>query len=390
MRILFCNFEYPPLGGGGGVVNALLAEELATRHTVTVLTSQAHDLPRESEESGVRVVRVPVLFRRRQAAASMASMLSYVVRAPAAGKRHLASNPHDIINTHFVLPSGPVGDWLARAHGIPNVLSVHGGDLYDPSKFTSPHRHGLLRAWIRRLTRRADAVIGQSSNTLDNLRNYYTPEIEGIRIPLGIRRPSPGVAAREEYQLPTDAVLLATVGRIVARKAIHQLLEVLDNLRDLPLHLLIVGDGPLVPGLKSECRRRLIEDKVHFMGRVTEADKFRILRMSDLFVSTSQHEGFGLVFLEAMACGLPIICYNHGGQNDFLVDSTTGHLLSLNDLEGFTGKIRELAFDSDRRGAMGRENLARVERYFIEHCAQRYEQVFENLLKSSDSNARSR
>ncbi len=383
MRILFCNFEYPPLGGGGGVINALLAEELATRHTVTLLTSQGPGLERESVEGGVRVLRVPVLFRRRQAAASMISMLSYVVGAPGAGRRFLESHPHDIINTHFALPSGPVGDTLARGARIPNVLSVHGGDLYDPSKFTSPHKHFALRAWIRRLARRADAVVGQSSNTLDNLRKYYTPELDGIRIPLGIRRPTPGVAERSEYDLPEDGILLTTVGRIVGRKAIHHLLKVVDNLRDLPLHLLIVGDGPLVPSLQEECRQRGIEEKVRFMGRVEEVDKFRILRMSDMFVSTSLHEGFGLVFLEAMACGLPVLCYNHGGQNDFLVDSTTGHLLELNDVDGFTERTRELARNAESRERMGKENLNRVEQYFIEHCAAEYERIFENAIRES-------
>jgi len=383
LRILFCNFEYPPLGGGGGVINALLAEELATRHTVTVLTSQGPELPRESDEGGVRIVRVPVLFRRRQAAASMISMLSYVLGAPAAGRRHLAANPHDIINTHFALPSGPVGDGLARSQGIPNILSVHGGDLYDPSKFTSPHRHALLRSWIRRLARRADAVVGQSTNTLENLHQFYTPEIEGIRIPLGIRRPPQGVSERSQYDLPDDGILLATVGRIVGRKAIHHLLEVMDRLRDLKLYLLIVGDGPLVPSLQEDCRQRGIEDKVRFMGRVEEIDKFRILRMSDMFVSTSLHEGFGLVFLEAMACGLPVLCYNHGGQNDFLVDAVTGHLLELNDVDRFTERTRELAFDPDRRAKMGQENLNRVEQYFIEHCAAQYERIFEDALRDS-------
>ena len=115
----------------------------------------------------------------------MVSMLSYVLAAPGLGRRHMAAHPYDVINTHFVLPSGPVGDRLARSQGIPNVLSVHGGDLYDPSKFTSPHRHPLLRAWIRRLAGRADEVVGQSTNTLENLRRYYAPEIPGVRIPLG-------------------------------------------------------------------------------------------------------------------------------------------------------------------------------------------------------------
>ncbi|MCK5395921.1 MAG: glycosyltransferase, partial [Gammaproteobacteria bacterium] len=74
MRILYCNYEYPPLGGGGGVINKQIAEELAKRHTVDVLTSQGMDMPAEVVENGVTVYRVPVFFRSRQAAANLPSM----------------------------------------------------------------------------------------------------------------------------------------------------------------------------------------------------------------------------------------------------------------------------------------------------------------------------
>ncbi len=85
MKILFCNYEYPPLGGGGGVVMAALARELARRHSVTVLTSRALGLPGgESMEGGVRIVRAPVFFRRELAVANFPSMLAYVPAADAA------------------------------------------------------------------------------------------------------------------------------------------------------------------------------------------------------------------------------------------------------------------------------------------------------------------
>src|SRR3954453_13825963 len=79
MQILFANYEYPPIGGGGGVVMAALAAELTKRgHDVTVLTSQAFGLPGESVEDGVRVIRVPVFFRRHMAVANLPSMAAYL------------------------------------------------------------------------------------------------------------------------------------------------------------------------------------------------------------------------------------------------------------------------------------------------------------------------
>jgi glycosyltransferase involved in cell wall biosynthesis len=381
MRILFCNYEYPPLGGGGGVINGLLAQELAKRHDVTVLTSRALGLPAESIENGVKIVRTPVFYRRHEAVASLSSMLTFVLSGLRTGKKLLSREGYDVINTHFVLPSGPVGDGLARFAGIPNVLTLHGGDLYDPSKIFSPHQHLCLRMWVRFLLRRSDIVIGQSKNTLDNMRRYYTPEIEGLQVPLGIRRHPVPPASRSSYGFSENAILLITVGRLIARKQVRHLLKVLHLLRDEPLHLLVVGSGPQESALKKIASNLSLQDRVHFLGQVEETEKFGLLRMADVYISASQHEGFGLVFLEAMSAGLPIVCYDHGGQTDFLANGLTGYLLPLDDLNALAASCRTLVRDRALRDRMGRENLSRVEELYVERCAERYEEIFQEAIK---------
>ena len=390
MRILFCNYEYPPLGGGGGVINALLAAEMAKRHEVTVLTSRGNGLPSLTVESGVRVIRVPVFFRRREAVANVPSMLAFIPVAIREGKKLLAAERFDVINTHFVLPTGPVGNALAHFSGVPNVLTVHGGDLYDPSKFISPHRHLLLRLWIRHLLRNSAAVVGQSRNTLHNMRRYYAPELEGIRIPLGIRRPIIDAVPRKRYGFRPGQILLVTVGRLVPRKAVGQLVALMNALDDPAVHLLIIGTGPQEGALKSEVAARRLQARVHFLGHVDEAEKFRLLAISDVYVSTSQHEGFGLVFLEAMACGLPVVCYDCGGQTDFLRDGQTGYLVPLNDQARFTDRCRSLIASSPARAVMGENNGRRVQDFFIDRCAARYESTFADLLEAKANAVRPR
>ena len=382
MRILFCNYEYPPLGGGGGVVNASLAEELAKRHRVTVLTSGGLKLPADTVEGGVRIIRVPVFFRRRHAAANLASMMSYLPMGIRAGRRLLAAGSFDIINTHFVLPSGPVGDSLARFANIPNVLTVQGGDLYDPSKWMSPHRHLIFRIIVRRLLRRADMVVGGSNNTLQNVSNYYTPELTPQKIPLGIQRPVFQPTPRENFGFSDDQVLLVTVGRLVARKAVDQLITMMSELADNNAVLLIIGSGPQKEPLQHRAAALGVGGQVRFFDNAGNQEKFQLLQMADLFVSTSQHEGFGLVFLEAMACGLPVVCYDFGGQTDFLTDGVTGRVLRLNDTNNFTTACQRLISDPGSRSVMGTENRRQMEHFFIDHCAASYEKLFESVLKA--------
>ena len=387
MRILFCNYEYPPIGGGGGVINAYIAEDLAARHDVTVLTSQAMGLPEESVENGVRVIRVPVLGRKNESVASMVSLLSFVPRGIRRGKELLRKEKFDVINTHFVLPTGPVGDALSRFAGIPNVLSVHGGDLYDPSKFMSPHRHFVLRTWIRKLLRRANLVVGQSTNTLTKVREFYTPEIDGVRIPLGILRPGAGTGTRADYGFDEDDVLLVTIGRLVARKGLHQLVKVMGSFKGQKVRLLIIGSGPQAEPVKALAQELGVEGQVHLMGRVDEDEKVGLLRMSDIYASTSLHEGFGLVFLEGMATGLPVVCYDNGGQTDFLTDGVTGHVIPLNDIETFQARCSQLIDSVELSRRMGDENLNHVEAYFIDQCALQYENVFRRVLEDGATEA---
>jgi glycosyltransferase involved in cell wall biosynthesis len=378
LKILFCNYEYPPLGGGGGVVMRALARELARRHEVTVLTSRALELERESADDGVRVVRVPVFFRNQLAVANFPSMMAYLPSGILRGLSLRRSSTFDVINTHFVVPSGPVGAFLARAFGVPNVLSVHGGDLFDPSKRSSPHRHAWLRMPIRHMLNSADAIVGQSRDTLRHVEEIYGVHRPTELIPLGIDRPAaPSNATRAQFGLPENAFVMLTIGRLVPRKSSVQLVEALAKSGIPHAHLLIVGDGPDAAAVQSAAQAAGVADRVHLLGYVTEQQKAQALAVSDIFVSSSQHEGFGLVFLEAMAFGLPVVCYDRGGQIDFLKSQETGYVVKLNDLEAFTRAIVDLAHHDDRCHEMGKGNLRKVEAYFIDRCAERYETIFE-------------
>jgi glycosyltransferase involved in cell wall biosynthesis len=90
-----------------------------------------------------------------------------------------------------------------------------------------------------------------------------------------------------------------------------------------------------------------------------------------------------------MAFGLPIVCYDRGGQTDFLSAGETGYVIRLNDLEAFTGAIVALHDQREFRHAISERNRLRVEQYFIDKCSERYEDVFEAAIRRT-SDARGR
>ncbi|GIX49602.1 MAG: 1,2-diacylglycerol 3-glucosyltransferase [Candidatus Tectimicrobiota bacterium] len=382
MRILMLNYEYPPLGGGGGVLNRDLAEALSQEHAITLLTSRYDGLPAREVCGGVEIVRVPVWGRHDPQVASLRSMLSFFPSSLGYGWRLLRRQRVDVVHSLFAVPSAPSGFLLARHFGVPHLLSILGGDIYDPSKRLSPHRHALLRALVRHLLRASDAVVGMSTDIIAHAQSRYGITRDIVKIPHGIRRPVYSRTCREALGYRAQELLLVTVGRLVPRKATHELLDVVARLHGVAFKLLIIGDGPEKSRLQQQAAQQGLGDRVAFLGSVSDEVKFQVLSVADIYVSTTQHEGFGLMFLEAMACGLPIVSYDHGGHVDFLIDGKTGFLVRLGDRALFAHRLQELCDHAPLRREMGQFNRAYVEEFYIERCAQKYSALYRALAAS--------
>jgi glycosyltransferase involved in cell wall biosynthesis len=147
-------------------------------------------------------------------------------------------------------------------------------------------------------------------------------------------------------------------------------------LKDTRVKLIVIGSGPEEKMLKAEVKSSGLENQVLFTGFVSDEDKFRQLQRSDIYVSSSQHEGFGLVFLEAMASGLPVVCYDHGGQTDFLQNDRNGYVVPLNDLDGLRARCQQLIENSQLRKSIGQNNKELVKEFYIDNCAKLYENLF--------------
>jgi glycosyltransferase involved in cell wall biosynthesis len=381
-RVLIVSYEYPPLGGGGGVIIRDLAEELARSLAVTVLTSGRAGLPARERTGQLEIVRAPVLMRNADATASLPSMLSFFPSSLRVGRRLLREQRFDLVHSSFAVPSGPSGLLLARRFGLPHVLSLHGGDVYDPSKVLSPHHTPGLRQTVRWVIQSSDRVVAQSSDTTRRALEFYGKRAIDC-IPLAVRRPAFARISRAELglALADEDFAMVTVGRIIPRKGLDQLLEIVASLGDPRCKLVVVGEGPERAALEARSRELGIGAAVHFVGFVDEARKWQILSACDLYVSSSLHEGFGIVYLEAMESGLPVICYDRGGQADF-IDDEVGRLIPLGDRSRFRDAILALAPQPRVRAELGEAARKRAADYSIGRYAQRYRAIYSECLES--------
>ena len=382
MRILVVNYEYPPIGGGGGFVTRDILESMAEQgHEVTIITSAYGKLPRREHKNGVTIYRVPVLLRNKLETASLPSMLSYVPSAFMKAVFGMRDKRFDIINTHFAIPSGPAGHAIAKKLNLPNILSIHGGDIYDPSKPLSPHRVKLLSATVSFILNKADRVVAQSTDTKNNALRYFKTQRDIDVIPLGIKKPIFPKKTRSELGLDENAVILCAIGRLVKRKNFSKAIEIVSTLSqpNTKIQFVIIGDGPKREELEALARRHAANRTI-FMGNVPDTVKFQILSASDIYVSTAMHEGFGVVFLEAMECGLPIISYDHGGQKDFLKSGRTGYLVPAGDESSYKEALLKLIQSPSLRHEMGEFNKRLIPDFYIDRCARAYLNLFDQVL----------
>ena len=372
IKILIINYEF-------------LALEWAKQGQVDVLTSSFRGLPAFEVVEGINVHRVKVLARKSRDAASFVSMLSYLPVAFFRGISLIRNNRYDVINTHFAVPSGPLGYLLGRIFRIPNILSLHGGDIYDPSKRMSPHRSRFFRSVVRFILNRAERIVAQSSNTKENAIKYYSPEKDIAIVPLAFHPPVSKASGKIRPVFGKDDFVLSTLGRLVKRKSMDVIIKALAGIENAKIKLIVMGDGPERGYLEKLAVDLNVLERVRFLGYITDEEKYVHLNNSDLFVLSSMHEGFGIVFMEAMHMGLPIVCSNHGGQVDFLTDSENALLIGIEDVDGCRDSIVKFYEDRELYKKCSANNKTKVKEFYADIVAEKYIEIFRDTLDSNSN-----
>jgi glycosyltransferase involved in cell wall biosynthesis len=385
MRILLLCYEYPPIGGGGGIGAQQYAEAwVASGHQVTVVTSGCPGLAAEEIVNDVSIIRVPTIGRNDRATSSFLSMLCYNVTGLLHVMLHRQElKEFDVINTHFSIPTGPMARVASRLLGLPNVLTIIGGDIYDPSKKSSPHRSAFFRLVNRWIINAADRVIAISSDTKKRAEQYYRVcrPIEVINY--GFK---PAVHTREnaiDFPVSPGKFYLIAVGRLVERKGFDVLVRAMKHLSE-EVHLLLVGDGPLDAVLKTMASEMEVAQRVHMLGYKKREEIYSLLRKSHCFVLSSIHEGLGIVVQEAMDAGLPVVSTDNGGQVDLIKQGRNGLLVKIGDDKALADAIQAVYRDRTLAETMRRNNLADIRSLYIENNSKLYLELFREVTGQTE------
>lgn len=251
---------------------------------------------------------------------------------------------YNLIDAHFTYPDGYAATLLGRWLSLPTSITLRGTEV--------PHnRNPALRARVAKALARATRVFSVSDSLRQLAISLGMPAAKGRVIGNGIDlerfQPVPRDAARQRFGLSDDAKVLVSVGALVERKGFHRVIECLPELlKDEPnLHYLIVGganpEGDLLPELRAQVAAAGLEARVHFLGALPPEELKWPLSAADVFVLATRNEGWANVFLEAMACGLPVVATDVGGNREVVCRPELGTIVPFGERAALTTALRD-------------------------------------------------
>jgi glycogen synthase len=365
LRIALFSSEYPPhVYGGLGTHVAAITAALAGRVEFDLFVPALGDYM--DDRPGIRLHEVPVA----PAANNVELWLNYCKSAVKVAER--AALSVDLIHCH---------DWMTAVAGIklrsligkPLVYNIHLPQAFPAYK--SLEKLGLVNA---------DLVLVNSRAIEQELHKYELPLPRVEVIPNGVDLDTfaPG------HDWPADEGYVLFVGRLVAQKGVTFLLEALSVVlqRCPETRLIIAGDGELDLFLKRITRYLGIPHRVTFLDWTTGPDLVALYQRAKFVVVPSYYEPFGIVALEAMACGRPVIASRIGGLAEIVDDGVSGFLVEAGNHLQLAQRMVHLIQNNEQRLMMGQAARARAAEFSWARAAEQTHALYTNLLARSIMN----
>lgn len=327
-RVLYCTDTFPPQLNGVSVVTALSVQGLRDRGWEVAVVSPSY--PRGSQDVFTGVMH-PTDNGSGAIIPSMAAPFYPDLRFAAPSRGVIAQVMEefrpDLVHCATEFMIGWMGQQEALRQGIPVVSSYHTDFSRYAVEYGLPWLRSTVQRYIGRFHRRSRRVYTPGLAAQEELRALHIPDVEvwGRGVDTSLFHPRQRDETLRRAHAPDDAFLFLHVGRLAAEKGVERILEAFADARAViatqrPVHLVIAGSGP-----REAALRMAAPAGVTFVGNLDRANVLpRLYASADAFLFASHTETLGLVILEAMASGLPVIAALAGGVADHLRDNING------------------------------------------------------------------
>lgn len=375
VRILVVNYEYPPVGGGGGRVAEDLCRGLTERgHSLRVVTSHVSGLERNEVRDGVEIVRA-FAGRKRLEGCTPFQMATYLPGAVGRTLYDLATWRPDVMHVHFAVPSGPVAWFAHQVSHVPYVLTAHLGDVPGGVPEQTDRMFRLIKPMTTPIWNAAAHVTAVSEFTRRLAEQAYGRRVETVFNGVDVERCLPGEAA------PPPCRRLLFAGRLSIQKNVLFLIDFLAEVRDLPWRLDMLGDGPLRSEVESRIAEHGLGDRIRLHGWVSPEDVERRMADGDVLLLPSLSEGLSVVGVRALAYGLAVLASDIGGNVDLVEPGRNGRLVPLTSTAAFADALRKMLADENRLAEMKRASRERARQFDLRRIVDRYEEIFRSIVE---------
>jgi rhamnosyl/mannosyltransferase len=386
MKILHVYKDYfPVLGGIENYVRQLAEHMVAQRHEVEVLVTNPAPRTVRENRAGVKITKAARFAKIASAPLSIMLPLEFL-------RHYYSANPPDIIHLHTPYPVGEmaflVSSWLPRfGRKRPRVVLTYHSDVVKQRrilKFYAP--------FLRMVLRRVDKIIATSPNYIQSSSFLKPVEARVAVVPLATDVERFGKADPElvkdlrERHAAQNQVLLLFAGRLRYYKGLQFLLEAMPQVR-AGAKLLIIGVGPMEQELKAQAERLQLGERAVFLGEISDAELPAYYAASDIFIlpACERSEAFGIVQLEAMASGKPVISTELGTGTSYAnLNGETGLVVPPANPPALAEAINKLVASPELREKLGRHGQERTRAEFsLEKMLGEIEQIYIRLLSGS-------
>lgn len=336
--------HYKPIIGGMELFIKNLAERLSDQAEIWVITGRVKGRSRQERDCGVRILRTSPCSLGDLSGTHFFYIFTAWPFIFFQSWRLIKKERIDLLHCHGFF-SGLIGWLLGRITKVPYIITVQGGDL---NTFYPPYLAGIVRRLEGVVYRNAALCNAASRSLMDYFAGFGVLANKIILIPNGVDvdnfQPRDEQSKRKEREKLglRNKYLLITVCRLEKVKGIGYLIGALPYLERDDFQLWIAGSGSQEEPLKKMVIDLGLKEKVKFLGALSHQDLPFYLSLADIFILPSLAEGFGASFLEAMACGLPVIGTPVGGIPDFLQDYQTGLFCQQQNSQSIAQKVIEL------------------------------------------------
>ncbi|MEN6427790.1 MAG: glycosyltransferase family 4 protein [Phycisphaerales bacterium] len=396
MKILMLNYEFPPIGGGGGQAHRALVQQYAGRPDLEVDVVTSAPKPgvfMEQMADNVLIFKVGIrkknlhFWRRRE-------VMEWLLKAGECHRRLVKTGDYDLVHAFFGFPTG----WLCykTARRAPYIISLRGSDVPGANARLKFEYKILGPLVFKPIWKRASALVACSEG-LKQRALKFLPSAEIQVIPNGVDldvfhpaqraeesspdKPSYDTSSVSRFKLQASTLHLLTVGRLSATKRLPLLIDAISILRSqgCKVHLTMVGGGALESQLRRLLSEKNLRDAVTLLGRRGAEEMPQLYRQHDVYVSATAQEGMSNAMLEAMASGLPVVTTRCEGVDELISDN--GVVVESNEPADLAQAIQRVAGDSARFLSMSVAARKQAERFSWGAVADRYLALYRQIRK---------